>query len=724
MKTPAKVKVKQRDVTDCGAACLASVAAYYELGVSIAKLRQWAGTDRKGTSAWGLIKAAERLGMSGKGIKAMPGALNEIPLPAIVHVIVNEKLHHYVVVYGVSPEHLVIMDPANGTLEKRSKDDFLREWTGIVILLAPTRTFISGNQKVSHFSRFHFLLYPHRFILMQALLGSVIFTVLGLSTSVYIQKITDYVLLNGNRNLLNLLSLAMLVILLFQILIGTLQTVMVLKTGQLIDARLITGYYRHLLRLPQSFFDSMRTGEIVSRINDAIKIRAFINDALVNFVVNFFILLFAFILMFIYSWKLAFIMVMVIPLYAIIYWVTDKLNRKQERKIMEQAAELESQLIESVNSIKTIKQLAIEDFANIKTEIRFIPLLLSAYRSGINSLFSSNASLTVSRLFTIILLWVGSYYVMDKEITPGELMSFYALVGYFTGPVSGVIGLNKVYQNARIAADRLFEIMDLSDDEKEHMIEASEISPGDVVFRNVCFGYGTRENVLNDFSAVFRKGEVTALVGESGSGKSTIASLLLKLYPLNRGTICIGETNIGHIGTESLRRLIGIVSQNPDLFSGTIASNIAIGENYPDMGKILTISEHLGLKGFVESLPSGYNTYIGEQGAALSGGQQQRLAIARILYREPEIFVLDEATSSLDSESESYVHAIIRQLRLNGKTVVLIAHRLSSIVNADKIIVVKNGQVAEEGDHKTLLSLKGLYYSAWQKQFPAEEWKD
>lgn len=246
-------------------------------------------------------------------------------------------------------------------------------------------------------------------MLIQSLVGAVLYTVLGLSTSIYIQKITDNVLPAGNKNLLNLLSIVMLLILLFQILIGIFQNLFMIKTGQKIDARLILGYYKHLLKLPQRFFDTMRVGEIISRINDAVKIRVFINDVSLSLVVNAFIVLFSFILMFVYSWKLALIMLIVIPLYVLVYFISNSLNKKQERKVMERSADLESQLVESLNSVKTIKEFGIEDFTNMKTEVRFVEMLRTVFKSGKNSLFSSFSSTTINRLFVIILLWVGSY---------------------------------------------------------------------------------------------------------------------------------------------------------------------------------------------------------------------------------------------------------------------------------------------------------------------------
>jgi len=715
------IKVKQRDITDCGAACLASVASYYKLEMPVARIRQIAGTDTKGTNVLGMVKAAEKLGFSAKGVKGNQDSLSKIPLPTIAHIIVERnkmQLHHYVVIYKVNDKQLTYMDPGDGEMHTFIMEEFMKQWTGVLILLMPNDDFVEKNEKVSNFKRFVFLLAPHKSVLTQSLTGAILYTVLGLSTSIYIQKITDNVLPTGNTNLLNLLSVGMLIIVVFQILLGINQTLFMLKTGQKIDTRLILGYYKHLLKLPQRFFDTMRVGEIISRINDAVKIRAFINDVSISLTVNVFIVLFSFTLMFIYSWKLALIMLIVIPLYAVIYIITNKLNKKQERKLMEHSANLESQLVESLNSVRTIKQFGIEDFSNMKTEVSFIGLLKIVFKSGKNSMFSTYSSEAISKVFTVILLWVGSYFVIDNEITPGELLSFYAIIGYFMGPVASIIGANKSIQNALIAADRLFEIMDLERESTENKIELKRESVGDIKFENIRFAYGTRKEVFNDFSFTIPKGKLTAVIGESGSGKTTLASLLQKLYPLNTGKITINDLDINHFTYESLRTMVSAVPQQLNLFSGNIVDNIAVGDLQPDMERIVSIIQQLGLIPFIEKLPNGFNTQIGENGTLLSGGEKQRLAIARALYKNPEILVFDEATSSLDSESEQHVKTVIQELKQQGKTILIIAHRLSTVIDADKIAILENGQLMEEGDHTTLYKAKTKYYDMWQKQLP------
>ncbi|APY11048.1 peptidase C39 [Seonamhaeicola sp. S2-3] len=714
----AKITIKQHDITDCGAACLASIAAYYNLQIPIARIRQYAGTDKKGTNVLGLLEAAQKLGFEAKGVRGDFESLFKIPKPAIAHIIVKERLHHYVVIYGISKAHITIMDPGTGKLHKKTHEDFKKEWTGVLVLLMPRENFVTGNEKVSIYKRFWFLLKPHKFVLIQALIGAVVYTLLGFSTSIYIQKLTDFVLVGSNTKLLNLLGVIMICLLLLQIIIGVFKDIFLIKTGQQIDARLILGYYKHLLKLPQQFFDTMRVGEIISRINDAVKIRAFINEVSLNLTVNILVLVFSFGLMFFYYWKLALIMLLVIPLYGLIYFITNKLNKKTERTIMERSADLESQLVESLNAVGTIKRFGLESFANIKTEIRFINLLKVGYKSALNSVFSGSSSNFIAQLFTIILLWCGSYYVIEREITAGELMSFYAIIGYFTGPVASLIGSNKQIQNALIAADRLFEIMDLEREESENKIELTNETIGDINFKNVRFRYGTRVEVFKDFNLRIPKGKITAIVGESGSGKSTLMSLLQNIYPIQNGQINIGDLDLKYIDTESLRALVSVVPQKIDLFAGNVIENIAVGDFAPNMERIMRICESIGILEFIETLPNGFATYLGENGASLSGGQKQRIAIARALYKNPEILVLDEATSSLDSKSEDYIQKAINTLRENEKTIIVIAHRLSTVVNADKIVVLGKGEVLEEGPHQELYDKKEYYFNLWQQQIP------
>lgn len=712
----ASIKIKQHDIKDCGAACLVSIGNHYGVNLPIAKIRQFANTDKRGTNVLGIIEAAEKMGLTAKGVKGDLQAIPKIPLPAVAHVVVGKQLQHYVVLYKVTKTKVKVMDPGKGKIITYSYEDFEKIWSGVLILFAKNDDFKTYKNKTSAFKRFWDLIQPHKTILVQALFGAIVFTILGLAMSIYVQKITDYVLVGGNRKLLNLLSIVMLIVVGLQAYIGSKKSIFVLKTGQLIDAKLILGYYKHLLSLPQRFFDTMQIGEITSRISDAVKIRAFINNVAIDMLVNIFIIIFSFSLMFTYYWKLALVILLVIPVYFCIYLIMNRFNKKVERKLMEDAAELQTQLVESITHVRTVKEFGIEDFSNLKTENRFVKLLFTTYKSGLNGIFSGTSTSFLASLFTVILLWIGSGYVLDGEITTGELFSFYALIAYFTSPVASLIGMNKTIQNALIAADRLFEIMDLEREETENKIKLKKDLIGDIVFDNVTFRYGSRAYVFNNLNLIIKKNETTAIVGESGSGKTTLIALLQNLYPIKSGRIQIGNYDLKHIDYKSLRQLVGVIPQQVNLFSGTIIENIALGQDFPNMQPILELSEQLGITEFVEKLPYGFETQVGENGALLSGGQKQRVAIARALYKNPEILLLDEATSALDTNSELIVKQTIENFKANGKTVIVIAHRLSTIANADTILVMENGSIIEQGSHKELLNKKDKYYSLWQKQ--------
>lgn len=385
---------------------------------------------------------------------------------------------------------------------------------------------------------------------------------------------------------------------------------------------------------------------------------------------------------------------------------------------MESGADLEAQLVESVNAISTIKRFGIEDFANMKTESRFVQLLKNTFKSIYGSVIVGNGVQFISTGITVAVLWTGSLLVIDKELTPGTLMLFYSLVGYVVSPVGTLITSNQTIQDVLIAADRLFQIMDLEceQNDTEKMVLTSEMI-GDITFRDVAFRYGSRKQVFESLNLTIQKGKTTAVIGESGSGKTTLMSLLQHIYNVQNGEIRIGNYDISQISNESLRRRVGTVPQKIELFAGTVVENIALGDFNPDMKRIMDIITQLGLKDFIDGLPNEFATHIGEHGASLSGGERQRLAIARALYRQPDILILDEATSSLDSISEKYVKETLDLFASQGKTTIIIAHRLSTVRNADEIMVIDKGNVAEIGNHVSLIASGGIYSRLWHEQF-------
>ena len=374
--------IRQHDQSDCGTACLAAVAAYYGLHIPLARIRDYASTDAAGTNVLGLTEAAEKLGFTAKGVKGPFEALQGAPLPAIAHMALPDQQQHFVVLVSCGRRKVRYMDPGDGRFVSAESAQFKKQWSGVLILLTPGKDFLKARLKTSRLKRFLQLGSPFRASLVQAMFGALVYSLLGLSTSVYVQKIMDFVLLNQNMNILALMSIAMIVLLCLRSIIGYLKNLFLLKTGHQIDGGLMMGYYRHLLHLPQKFFDRMRTGEILSRMSDAIKIRQFISYTLLELVVGITTILLTLIAMALLSLKLCLLIAMAIPLYALIYYVYDRFNRYILRKTMEQAAELESQIVESLGSNRLVRVFGLQDHFIDRTEHAFINFLRSSYRAG------------------------------------------------------------------------------------------------------------------------------------------------------------------------------------------------------------------------------------------------------------------------------------------------------------------------------------------------------
>jgi ABC-type bacteriocin/lantibiotic exporters, contain an N-terminal double-glycine peptidase domain len=716
-------KYKQHDISDCGVAALASIAAWYGLKMPLAHIRNFSATNKEGTSVQGLIDAAEQMGMSAKALRAPQTEqgpdlhpLSLIPKPAILHVVKENRLLHFVVLYRAGKKHFHIMDPADGRMHKVSPQELQKSWTGVLLLLAPGSSFEKGNHTVPHSQRLRQLMRPHQSDLIKAVVGALIYTFLGICTSLFVQQIVDRVLPDSNHNLLRLLGCIMMVIIAFSLFIGYFRSLILLRTGLKTDARLIMGYYQHLLHLPQSFFDQRQSGELISRINDAFKIRAFITENLVQLAVCLFSLLFAAGLMFTYYWKLALLSFGILPLYLIIYLWFNKVNKGTQRKAMVAAAQMEATLVESLRGARSLKSFHAENQAILHTERDFVHLARTLYTAGKNNLLAGQSGDGVSKALGLMILWAGSYFVLGSQLSAGALMSFYTLTAYFSGPITQLIGMNVAFRNARIAAERLFEIMDLEreDAQEGHPVSASDL--GDIRFENISFKYPGRGWLFQNFSLTLPQGQITAIAGESGSGKTTLASLVLQLYRPQQGQIRVGKLHLGQVCPQDWRGLISVVPQKVELFNGSLLENISLGYDSPDARLALDICHRLGLGEFIDSLPQGIMSPVGEQGSKLSGGQQQRLALARALYRKPSILVLDEATSSLDSASETEIQKALEQLRAEGCTIMLIAHRISSLRMANHIVLLQEGRIAEQGSHQILLQQKGVYAAWCQKQ--------
>ena len=711
--------VKQHDISDCGAACLATISKQYGLNLSISKIRETAGTDKQGTSAYGVIKAAEKLGFSAKGVKGNQDAFfSEFPLPAIAHVVVDGSLLHYVVIHKISKKQILIADPAKG-LVKYTPDEFFKIWSGVLIMLVPTTKFQKGNENKGVFSRFFGLILPQKRLLINIFLSSLIITVFGILASFYFTFIMDDIVPNSLRKTLMTLSIGIVALYIFKAILEAFRNHLMLYLSQKLDIPLILGYYQHVLGLPMNFFGTRKVGEIVSRFMDASKIRDAISSATLSIMIDTLMALVGGIVLFSQNRLLFGIAFVIVILYAIIVFAFNKPVKKINEKQMEDNSQVTSYLVESMNGIETIKAFGAEEKAKIKTDKLFVKLLKSVFKGGIITNAQHTLTGAVSTIGTTVILWVGVVSILNGDMTLGGLITFNALLAYFLDPVKNLINLQPTMQTAIVAAERLSEILDLELEKKDD--ESKKIKPDSLNYpiriENLDFRYGTRTRVLENINMNIKAGEKIALVGESGSGKTTLSKLLMNFYSWEKGEIFIGDYNLKDIEIELLRSKIAYISQDIFLFSGTIRENLELGNEDATLEDIIEACKLSKSDEFINKLPLRYETMLEENGANLSGGQKQRLAIARALLKKPDILIMDEATSNLDSITEKAIEKTINNLSANITTII-IAHRLSTIMRCDKIFVMENGRFIEQGPHDELIEQRGKYYNLWKDQLP------
>ncbi|NLJ84191.1 MAG: peptidase domain-containing ABC transporter, partial [Halanaerobiaceae bacterium] len=573
-----------------------------------------------------------------------------------------------------------------------------------------------GDETTGLFTRFMGLILPHKKLLVEIFLASVLYTLMGLAGAFYFKYLIDTILVDGLIKTLHIVSTGFIILTVFKVLMNAFRRHLLLYLSQKIDISLILTYYQHVLELPMSFFDSRKVGEILSRLSDASKIRSAISGATITVMIDTLMVIAGGIVLYIQSPILFWVASIVIPFYIITIWSFNKPFQRIHRQEMEQAADLQSYLVESISGMETIKAFNGETAATLETEGRFIKFIKSIFKASWMINLQSSLQVALTSISSVVILWVGGLQVIKGNISIGQLISFNALLAYYYDPIQNLISLQPQLQEAYVASDRLGEILDL-DIEKinERNTIKKEKFNGKFEIRNLHFRYGTREEVLKGISFNIEPGEKVALVGESGSGKTTLVKLLLKYYLTEEGEILIDDYNIKDISYESLRNRIGYVPQDVLLFSGTIRENIAFGMNNVSMEEVVEAAKKSKAHDFINKLPLRYETMVGERGSNLSGGQKQRIAIARAILKNPDILILDEATSNLDTATEQAIHQTIDRVS-QDITTIIIAHRLSTILSCDKIIVLEDGKIAEMGSHEELLARKGKYYNLWKSQ--------
>jgi ATP-binding cassette subfamily B protein len=712
-----RVLVRQTDQNDCGAAALATVALHYRRPLDREQLRDLTGTDRLGTNLLALLRAAEGLGFAARAVRVPEQALADLPLPAIAHVRNREGHGHFVVVFEAGKDRVLVGDPARG-IEKRPRAEFAASWSGNLLLLVPEQLDAArrAGRRVGPWGRMLGLLRPHTGVLLEAVFCALLMTLLGVTTSYFVQHLVDSVLVRGERQLLNALGAGMAGIVLFRTLFGALRRYLLAHVSRRVNLALVAGYARHILALPLRFYDTRRVGEILSRVNDAGKVRDAIGSTATTALVDGALVVLMLGMLWLYDASLALVASAFVPVLFVGVALHHPSSRRRSRAAMEADAALNAHLYENAAGVATIKAFGAQRDRAEEGENRLVRFLHASFGLQLLGLSMSSLSTLVTGLAGIAVLWYGGHRVVAGALTIGQLLFCYTLLSYLLEPLERLSVLNLQLQDALVAVDRLFQVLTTEPEQPAGVQRAAfkGLRRG-IELRDLTFRYGVRDPVLEQVRLCVPAGLTVAIVGESGSGKSTLLNLLMGFHRPTAGRILVDGTDLGDLDLESLRGRIGLVSQEAYVFNGTVRANIALGRPDAPLEDVIEAARAAGLEDFIAGLPERYETLIGERGANLSGGQRQRLAIARALLRKPEVLIFDEATSHLDTATERAIQESLRTV-LSGKTVVLVAHRLSTVRDADVIYVLHKGRVAQMGTHRQLLARDGFYRELWRQQ--------
>lgn len=717
----------QHDAMDCGPTCLRMVAAFYGRHYSLEGLKEKSFITREGVSMLGISEAAEKIGFRSICVQVGYEKLQEAPLPCIIHW--NQQ--HFVVVYKLNDKHVWVADPGAGKL-KYTKEEFCNCWlssrkneedTGVALLLEPTPEFYTIEDEGDEVNRrgFSFLysyLRPYRGLVGQLLLGLLLGSMIQLMLPFLTQSVVDFGINNQNLGFIYLVLIAQLMLSFSSSAVDFIRGWILLHLGTRINIALISDFLIKLMKMPISYFDSKMTGDILQRINDHKRIQDFLTGSSLSVIFSVFNIIIFGIVLLVYSGMIFLIFMGGSALYVAYVWLFMKKRAELDHKRFAQQSANQSTVVQLVNGMQEIKLSACEqqkrwEWERIQAKLFKVNIKSLALRQ-----YQDSGAVLINQSKNLLITALVASLVVKGEMTLGMMLSVQYIIGQLNSPVNELIAFARDMQDARLSMNRLSEVRDKPDEEDPTRELLREIPEGkEIRLQNLNFKYDPLSEypTLDNVSLVIPPGKQTAIVGMSGSGKTTLVKLLLGFYPPASGDIFIGDTPLGSYSIREWRKRCGVVMQDGFIFSDSIAGNIAPGVERIDKKKLCHAAEVANIHDFIEELPLGYNTKIGQEGHGLSQGQKQRILIARAVYKDPEFIFFDEATNALDANNERIIMNNL-QTFFKGRTSVVVAHRLSTVRNAEQIIVIEQGKIAETGTHEALIALEGRYYQLVKNQ--------
>ena len=723
---------RQLDQMDCGPTCLKMIAKHYGKTVGIDYLRENSSIGRAGVSFGGIAECAESLGLHSLAVYVnFETFKNEAPLPCIVH----WRQRHFVVVYKIEKDKIYIADPGHGLI-KYDKKGFIKAWTGAtdnfdgaegyLLLLEPTPAFYDtpGEKKVKKDFGFKFLgryFKPYKQQIFQLILGLIVGSALQLIFPFLTQSIVDYGINYQNINFIYLILIAQLTLFISQTSVEIIRSWLLLHVTSRININLISDFLIKLMKLPVSFFDSKNTGDIIQRIQDHDRIQEFLSATTLNTLFSTFnIIIFGSVLAY---YNVSIFVVFFIGSILYIGWTLIFLKKREELdyRRFDEAADNQSSIFQLITGMQEIKLNGSERRRRWEWEAIQVRLFKISMKGLSLSQAQNTGGVFLNELKNILITFIAASSVVNGDLTLGMMLAVQYIIGQLNLPINNFVTFIQAGQDAKISLERLAEIHVKKEEESkdDNILKKLPEGDGTLKIENLSFRYGgkTSPMVLKKLNFEIPEGKVTAIVGASGSGKTTLIKLLLRFYDAKKGKILVGNVDLRNISTKQWRRHCGAVMQDGFIFGDTIARNITESDSDDtiDKERLLHAVDHANISDFISELPTGFNTVIGNSGIGVSGGQKQRLLIARAVYKNPKYIFLDEATSALDANNEKKIMEKLNEF-YKGRTVVVVAHRLSTVKNADQIIVLNQGEIAETGSHKELTAKKGLYYELVKNQ--------